>query len=108
MASTKAQFDSRHLFFNSLGEMIKKIVKEQNIHYIDVTTSIHMSNSTYHRLLSGKDMHLNCYLRLFHYLSTYFPTAQAFWDYVMEFMKRAMSGICLLMGVEEEWKLVEN
>ncbi len=103
MPSNKAQFNPRHLYFNALGEMIQKIAKEQNIHYSDVTASVHMSNRTYHRLLTGQDMHLNYYLRLFHYLSTYFPTAQAFWEYVMEFMKKALSGICSLMGVEEEW-----
>lgn len=102
MANKKAQFDSRHLKYNSLEILMRDIATEKNIHYNDVTSSVYMGNTTYHRLLEGEDMHLNCYLRFFHILSTYCQSAEEFWECVMEFMKQALSEVCRMMGVEEE------
>lgn len=102
MANTKAQFDSRNLKFNSLEILMQRIANDKNIHYNDVTTSVYMSNTTYRQLLKGEDMHLNCYLRFFHVLSSYFQNAEEFWECIMKFMKQALSEVCRMMKVEEE------
>lgn len=47
-------------------------------------------------------MRLNCYLRFFYYLSSYFEDSESFREYVMEFMMSALSEMCEMMGVEEE------
>lgn len=102
MANTKAQFNPRHLKYNSLNILMRGITSEKNIHYNDVTTAVYMSNTTYHRLLEGEDMRLNYYLRFFHVLSSYCQNEEEFREYVMEFMKQALSEVCRMIGAEEE------
>lgn len=104
----------RHLTFQYLQYYLCDFFDTHSVKKQDVKNDCGFGGSTLPRLLKGKDMHFNCYVRLLFTMRGYCKDDNEHMDLIVEFMKRAMIEIWLIWGEEpqswmlETWKKMQE
>lgn len=92
----------RHFTFHYLHYYLTDFFKRYDIHNKPVMKDAGFGGQTLPYLLKGKDMHLDCYVRLLAVMQFYCPDEDKYMDFVMGFAKRAIIEIWLTWGLPPE------
>lgn len=94
----------RHFTFQYLHYYLTDFFKRYDIHNKPVMEDARFGGNTLPSLLAGKDMHLNCYVRLLAAMQFYCPDDEEYLDFITGFVKRAIIEIWLTWGqIPEGW-----
>lgn len=98
----------RHATFCYLSYYLRDFFKRRNIKNQAVMEDASLGRKTLSHMLEGKDMSLNCYLRLLTAMKRYCADDAEYLEFIMGFLKRAIIEIWLLWREEPEGWMMET
>lgn len=98
----------RHLIFPYLSDYLSDYFHRHSIKKQAITEEASLNWKTLNKLLEGKDMNFNCYLRLLATMRPYCKNDEEFLDFILEFMKRALTEIWITWQEEPDGWMQET
>lgn len=94
----------RNIYLPYIGCYLKKNFHLYSIKKHLIIRDANLSEKTLNKILEGKNIHFDCYIRLLFSMREYYPNDDVFLAFILEFIKRALVEVHLIRSKElDEW-----